>query len=338
MTLPNLCRNYRRPCPAKARIDDTTLRYPLDCQRCATMAPHSLDPRGRLKILESAVQSRPCPPFFSAGCPLEILPELNLCSDLCPTQVQSGTFQRTSNHEIPGAIQYPPNNSFWSDSFGAPAMSAWSATEIRGEAWSDGRTHRDLLPTVAAPALMCSRIRRCFLTSNLFGWSQGMTVLDVAVAKSLKGFLAYVRGTRWEGRENEAISLYAFGFLRKCFTGKGVLRDPMQIGIEVGAADTPKGKRSQVRKDLVIWRKPGCNRWHPDGPRSEPLAIMEWKVRRTGFRSGSSNDRDIEWLTTHCKNHRKTVGYAVWLDLRSAKASLSAERFDSHGSRPIACG
>jgi hypothetical protein len=64
VTLPKLCRSYWRPCSTNARIDDTTVRYPLDCYRCPMMAAHSPDPRGRLKILVSAVQSRPCPPLF----------------------------------------------------------------------------------------------------------------------------------------------------------------------------------------------------------------------------------------------------------------------------------
>jgi len=156
--------------------------------------------------------------------------------------------------------------------------------------------------------------------------------IDPSIRRSLKAFVEYIRTSGWRGRENEAISLYAFGFLQRERSRRGPLRDPTQIGIEVGAADTPKGKRSQVRKDLVVWRAPAHNRWYPPEPRSEPLVIMEWKVRRTGFRSGSSNDADIRWLTAHCERHPETTGYAVWLDLRGSESPLCLERF-SGGSR-----
>jgi hypothetical protein len=98
---------------------------------------------------------------------------------------------------------------------------------------------------------------------------------------------------------NEAISLYAFGFLQRERRPGALFHDATQIGIEVGAADAKrKGPRSQTRKDLVLWRRPGTNRWYPPGSRNDPWAIMEWKVRRTGFRSGSSNAKDINGSRT----------------------------------------
>jgi hypothetical protein len=54
------------------------------------MVPHSQVPWDRLKILVSAVQSRPCPPLFSSNCPLRNSLRLSLCPDLCPTQAHSG--------------------------------------------------------------------------------------------------------------------------------------------------------------------------------------------------------------------------------------------------------
>ena len=64
-----------------------------------------------------------------------------------------------------------------------------------------------------------------------------MTALDHAVQRSLLAFLVYIREKAWTGRENEAVSLYALGFLQ-CERRPGtLLRDPTQIGIEVGAAN-----------------------------------------------------------------------------------------------------
>jgi hypothetical protein len=162
-----------------------------------------------------------------------------------------------------------------------------------------------------------------------------MDTLDRIVNRSLRAFLDHINHEKWFGRENEAVSLYAFGFLQHERGEGSPLSDPTQIAIEVGVADTPKSPNSQVRKDLVIWREPGVNRWYPEQPRSEPLAIMEWKVRRPGMRGGFSTDPDVEWLSAHCAGKRETVGYSVLLDLTGEKASLKCSRITANGSRVV---
>ena len=48
-----------------------------------------------LKILVSAVQSRPSPPFISNSCPPENFPESEFVPKLCLTRAHSSAFQRT---------------------------------------------------------------------------------------------------------------------------------------------------------------------------------------------------------------------------------------------------
>ena len=160
-----------------------------------------------------------------------------------------------------------------------------------------------------------------------------MEAIDGIIIHSLRSFLAYINEKEWFGRENEAVNLYAFGFLQRECSDEGPLIDPTQIGIEVGAADTPKSTRSQVRKDIVIWPEPGVNRWYPASPRTEPLAIMEWKVQRPNIRP-SKTQSDIAWLTRHCGSSA-TIGYSVLLDLRSPPARLTAVRVTSAGARDL---
>jgi hypothetical protein len=162
-----------------------------------------------------------------------------------------------------------------------------------------------------------------------------MKALDKIISRSLRSFLNYINRNSWVGRENEAISLFAFGFLQRECSADGLLRDPTQIGIEVGAADTSKSPKSQVRKDLVLWPEPGANRWHPRTPRSEPLAIMEWKVKRPDARHRPTSRADIDWLGRHCRSHCDTVGYAVLLDLTSHPSQLVAVRADAKGSTEL---
>lgn len=163
-------------------------------------------------------------------------------------------------------------------------------------------------------------------------------MLDQAIRRSLKQFVRFIRENGWVGRENEAISLYAFGFLqRECQPGTA-FHDPTQIGIEVGAAPSvKKGPRSQTRKDLVIWRQPGGNRWYPAPGLNDPWVIMEWKVCRAGFGSGRKNDQDIEWLEDHCRTHRNTIGYAIWLDLSAPPARARIHRFNGTASGVVEC-
>ena len=162
-----------------------------------------------------------------------------------------------------------------------------------------------------------------------------MKTLDEIISGSLRAFLDYINEHRWYGRENEAVSLYAFGFLQKQCSKENPLHDPMQIGIEVGAADTPKSPNSQVRKDLVIWKVPGANRWHPTYQESEPLAIIEWKVWRPDMDRRPSTKADKKWLSEHCGEHTGTVGYSIFLDLTDHPAKLKLIRVDSTGDREL---
>jgi hypothetical protein len=143
--------------------------------------------------------------------------------------------------------------------------------------------------------------------------------IDTIVRDSLTEFVADVFGSSWKGREREAVSLYAFGYLQRQIRKGGILRDPTQIGIEVTVPSkkslNPKGR---VCKDLVLWREPNMTCWdaewkivHP------PLVIMEWKVSQPKNRNAviEWENRDIPWLQKYTKTYSDTVGYAVLLDL-----------------------
>ena len=143
---------------------------------------------------------------------------------------------------------------------------------------------------------------------------------------------------QWSGRENEAVNLFALGFLLKG-TLNGPRLDPTQIGIEVAVANAPKkGKNAQVRKDLVIWPKAGLNRWYPGGsPRDKPQAILEWKVRRLDAAKPRGAKRDLAWLKSYSTNIARPdfVGYCVYLDLTSHPACIAAIRVAKGQEKPF---
>jgi hypothetical protein len=151
--------------------------------------------------------------------------------------------------------------------------------------------------------------------------------IDAAVQNSLKQFIKYVTQFSWKGREREAISLYAFGFLQKQFQSGAVLQDPTQIGIEVAVPSVewlnPKGR---VCKDLVLWANPKMTCWDENWQATHyPLAIMEWKAYRHIHKSAKVSDNDVKWLSEYSTLY-PTVGYAVALDLAHRKFNLSATR------------
>ena len=57
--------------------------------------------------------------------------------------------------------------------------------------------------------------------------------LDNLIRQSLKDFVRDIFQKQWYGKEREAISFYAFGYLVNRCQPETILYDPAQIGIEV---------------------------------------------------------------------------------------------------------
>ena len=155
--------------------------------------------------------------------------------------------------------------------------------------------------------------------------------LEALVRRSLLAFLPYVRTNQWWGKEREAVSFYAFGFLLKECRSDTLFHDPAQLAIEsrVRQVKKPKSKR-EVCKDLAIWAWPGMSCW--DSTRDStrhPLVIMEWKVdtnRIFGY------DRD--WLIAFSANKPDFTGLCVSLDLRGGSPTLNTSLIRDGIERP----
>jgi len=149
--------------------------------------------------------------------------------------------------------------------------------------------------------------------------------LDTIVEQSLRLFYQDIRA-EWFGRENELINLYALGRLAKCVRPNTILGKLTQLGIEVAVRQLlpdkkHKGRRSTVRKDLVIWPRGGMNLWKANVPYYEPLAVMEWKVNHFLNRAVHAKNRrehqdDIQWLreTSLRSGMSHFIGYAVLIE------------------------
>jgi hypothetical protein len=152
--------------------------------------------------------------------------------------------------------------------------------------------------------------------------------IDKIIRESLTAFVEDVFKRKWRGREYEAVSLYAFGFLQPLFRPNTALTDPTQIALEGTVPGVmglnPKGR---VCKDLVLWPKPMMTCWDEKWKISNmPISIMEWKVFRLANRKAKMSAYDITWLKKFSESKPNFVGYAISLDLLNRDFRLCTTR------------
>ena len=153
-----------------------------------------------------------------------------------------------------------------------------------------------------------------------------MSAIDLPIKKSLEDFVKDIFAKSWWGKEREAVSLYAFGYLIKQCRAESVLYDPAQIGIEVRVPKPESfGAKKEVCKDIVIWPQPGMTCWDKQRKSvQEPLAVMEWKVNEPRV-----SDYDLEWLCAFSAARPSFTGYALCLNLNSPNFRLHCIRIQN---------
>jgi len=152
--------------------------------------------------------------------------------------------------------------------------------------------------------------------------------LDHAIRAAATEFVEAVFADGWRGREREAVSLFAIGYLiRQCRPGS-VLHSPTQIVIEAAVPGVPQlNPKGRVNKDLVIWPQPAETCWDDAWKVAhDPLAVLEWKVFRPTTGPPSLSQYDLNWLRRFSLGRPQFVGYAVWLDLARRGSRLAAAR------------
>ncbi len=157
--------------------------------------------------------------------------------------------------------------------------------------------------------------------------------IDQAIRSAATEFVSAVFADSWRGREREAISLFALGYLiRQCRQGT-VLYSPTQITVEGAVPGVPHlNPKGRVNKDLVIWSKPAQTCWDEAWRVAcDPLAVLEWKVFRPTTRPATFSKYDLNWLVQFSQRRPNFVGYAVMLDLAHRGSRFAAARV-SEGS------
>ena len=127
------------------------------------------------------------------------------------------------------------------------------------------------------------------------------------IVKALKEFASFAERSKWRGKENDCVNLFAHRFLAKH------VRPTDRIGIEVAVPQWEgKGRKQAVRKDLVIWKQSGQTTWDKKWKaKIVPQAILEWKVKRGPAAKASISARDRAWLRAFKSKHRGFIGVCV---------------------------
>ena len=158
------------------------------------------------------------------------------------------------------------------------------------------------------------------------------TSIDTLIENSLRSFIEDIFDQSWYGKEREAVSLYALGYLANYCQPQTILYNPTQIGIEVRVPKaTGLGKKAEICKDLVIWPRPGMTCWTKEKRvENYPLAILEWKVNQ----SRVFND-DVEWLRAFSVSASTPfTGYALCVDLKQRHFRLSCTKIQEGKTEP----
>ncbi len=148
-------------------------------------------------------------------------------------------------------------------------------------------------------------------------------MLEQLLHTTLTAFAQTVLRGTWYGKEREAVSYYAFGFLAKACREGTPLFDPGQIAIEGRIPATAGHTKKQVCKDLVIWPRPGMNCWEGRQAVHLPLAIMEWKVNSRAF-----FNYDIQRLQEYTGAYKGLLGIAVNFDVKHKRELRAARVLD----------
>jgi hypothetical protein len=150
----------------------------------------------------------------------------------------------------------------------------------------------------------------------------GIALLDQVIAASLTSLHPDL--PRWYEREQEIVSLYAFGHMvplllrERIDIGQLVVEGRIpQIALKIGTF--PNLKRpyfdDRVRRDLVIRKRRHDGYFRVPGEPDPPFAVMEWKISvadRTPKYIRDDYETDLCWLSDNAALMK--VGYCVLVE------------------------
>jgi len=136
------------------------------------------------------------------------------------------------------------------------------------------------------------------------------------LSEAFSDYESWLRTALWRGKEHDCVNLFAHKFLFARVSPAGPVFDPTQIGIE---AAIPQGAglgiKQAVRKDLVIWPKPGMTTWNREWKAEYfPMAVIEWKARRKKSQHPLIFPYDLDWITKYSLLRQDFIGCCATVD------------------------
>jgi len=126
--------------------------------------------------------------------------------------------------------------------------------------------------------------------------------MESEIRRMLVEFIKEMELENWFGKEREIVSRFVFSKLLRNIGCCPEFNSQEQVGIEVRVKQVQAGK-TEVCKDLVIWRYPNQTVWNSPEP---PLCIIEWKHRnKKPFKD------DVDWLCKYTSKFPDCAGIAV---------------------------
>jgi hypothetical protein len=168
-----------------------------------------------------------------------------------------------------------------------------------------------------------------------------VALLNEMVRTALAGLYADLKsatlpdGNPWYRREQEIVSLFAFGHLVPLFKDHSL--DAALLTIEGRVPQicgkTPKETpKLRGQRDLVVWSSRLDGYWREPKPKPpiNPFAIMEWKLstgKKTSIYSQREYKRDVEWFSKNA--HLMQVGYAVFVQWPETTLRISCTKIEN---------
>lgn len=151
--------------------------------------------------------------------------------------------------------------------------------------------------------------------------------LDDVIRGALTDFASTSLHREWYGKEHSWVSLFAFSHLVKACREGTPLFDPGQIAIDAGVPQPPGYTKSATRRDIVIWPQPGGSCWNLEGVACHhPLAILEWKVHRRGYRNREVA-KERKWLVEYTRWQPRVLAYAIAIESGRLPVGMSASQY-----------
>lgn len=154
---------------------------------------------------------------------------------------------------------------------------------------------------------------------NISDIENPVAMLDEFLRCGLVALYRELLSAHWYKREDEIVSLFAFGHLAPLLHNNSI--DMGQLGIEGRVPQVwchRRGRRQsadRAQRDLVIWNHRNHGFWRVEGKPDRPFAVMEWKLlnyEKDRGRILAQHRDDIDWLQQNSSLMR--VGYAVLVE------------------------